>query len=262
MITAATPTPVLVTAEDVAKYLEQIVTDYDHEHGTTDPDTGSREYGKAGREYVETLDDLIESIKARIPKPAATPTPPASGALLSDAIKRLKSDAALCEYVKEAVHYYGTDKDQLGSDIRLLLAAFTAAQERITVLGGDAASMDTKGAVYRWSYHPITGQPVALIGPDGKAAMLATDQDEFVHLVFCDEAMSGKIVGAMNAIPTLRAATRNLAEKAAYILRSYVLVQKCELRHPCPENMVACTELQHAIDAAMSASPAREGGAT
>lgn len=47
---------------------------------------------------------------------------------LQRAIARLKNDADMCEFVTTAVHFYGDDKDQLGKDIRLVLAELEAAQ--------------------------------------------------------------------------------------------------------------------------------------
>lgn len=41
---------------------------------------------------------------------------------VKEAMKRLEQDAMTCEFVKDAVHYYGSDKDQLAADLRLLLA--------------------------------------------------------------------------------------------------------------------------------------------
>ena len=52
--------------EAAAKWVEQHLNDYDSEHGSTDPETGTREYpGKgAGEEYVYELHEIVEGIRA------------------------------------------------------------------------------------------------------------------------------------------------------------------------------------------------------
>lgn len=51
------------SSEDAARLVERMISDYDAEHGHTDPDTGTREYPKGGDEYLSMLDDIIEGIR-------------------------------------------------------------------------------------------------------------------------------------------------------------------------------------------------------
>ncbi len=52
--------------ELAARWVEKRLEDYDSEHGSTDPETGTREYpGRgAGEEYVGELMEIIEGIRA------------------------------------------------------------------------------------------------------------------------------------------------------------------------------------------------------
>ncbi len=68
-----------------------------------------------------------------------TPTPTPA---LRSAIERLEIDAATCEFVKDSVHYYGTDKDQLAADIRTVLAALSAAPAPVEQARGAAEEID------------------------------------------------------------------------------------------------------------------------
>lgn len=45
------------------------------------------------------------------------------------AVARLTNDAAACEWVTTAVHYYADDKDQLAKDIRLVLKELAHLRE-------------------------------------------------------------------------------------------------------------------------------------
>lgn len=53
-----------------ARLVEQRLADYDAEHGSTDSDTGAREYPGTGDEYVCELDEIAEAIRGLAP-PAA-----------------------------------------------------------------------------------------------------------------------------------------------------------------------------------------------
>ncbi len=54
-----------------ARLVEQRLADYDAEHGSTDSDTGAREYPGTGDEYVYELTEIAEAIRGLAPPPAA-----------------------------------------------------------------------------------------------------------------------------------------------------------------------------------------------
>ncbi len=54
-----------------ARLVEQRRADYDAEHGSTDPETGTREYPGTGDEYVCELAEIAEAIRGLAPPPAA-----------------------------------------------------------------------------------------------------------------------------------------------------------------------------------------------
>lgn len=57
-----------------ARFVEKRLADYDAEHGSTDPDTGTREYPGTGDEYACELAEIAEAIRALAPPPAAAPS--------------------------------------------------------------------------------------------------------------------------------------------------------------------------------------------
>lgn len=50
--------------ELAARFVEKRLTDYDAEHGMTDPETGTREYPGDGDEYVSELQEIADGIRA------------------------------------------------------------------------------------------------------------------------------------------------------------------------------------------------------
>lgn len=50
--------------EKAAKYIDQQISDYVQEFGSYDPSTGHTEYSEAGHEYLSTLEELADSIRA------------------------------------------------------------------------------------------------------------------------------------------------------------------------------------------------------
>ena len=49
--------------DDAAKWLDKRADDYDSEHGSTDPDTGTREYPGDGLDYINELRENADSIR-------------------------------------------------------------------------------------------------------------------------------------------------------------------------------------------------------
>ncbi|MBZ7829922.1 DUF551 domain-containing protein [Raoultella planticola] len=75
--------------EAAAKWIDQQREAYDSEHGWSDPDTGSFEFGNdAQREYSSTLEELAEGIRALHPNAGMQPAPvvPAEWTI-ADAVK-------------------------------------------------------------------------------------------------------------------------------------------------------------------------------
>lgn len=67
--------------EAAAKFIDAKVADYVHDHGVYDPETGFTEFRRGGEEYVSTLEELTEEIRAlKTRSTAATPTKPAPSA--------------------------------------------------------------------------------------------------------------------------------------------------------------------------------------
>ena len=64
------PVDVAAGLEQAAKFLDQRVHAYVHEHGMTDPSTGVVEFPGWGDEYVSELEDLAEAIRALSAEPA------------------------------------------------------------------------------------------------------------------------------------------------------------------------------------------------
>ncbi|HIB9048880.1 TPA: hypothetical protein ACWYGP_003544 [Raoultella planticola] len=63
--------------EAAAKWIDQQREAYDSEHGWSDPDTGSFEFGsEIKREYSSTLEELAEGIRALHPNPGNSPVIP------------------------------------------------------------------------------------------------------------------------------------------------------------------------------------------
>lgn len=58
-----------------ARFVEKRLADYDAEHGSTDPDTGTREYPGTGDEYACELAEIAEAIRALAPPPASAEQP-------------------------------------------------------------------------------------------------------------------------------------------------------------------------------------------
>lgn len=50
--------------EAAAKLIDRKIADYVSDHGCYDPDTGFTEFSRAGEEYVSTLEELAEEIRA------------------------------------------------------------------------------------------------------------------------------------------------------------------------------------------------------
>ncbi|MBP9032604.1 MAG: DUF551 domain-containing protein [Pseudomonadales bacterium] len=68
----AAPQPEFARGIDAAaRLVEQRLADYDAEHGSTDSDTGAREYPGTGDEYVCELAEIAEAIRGLAPPPAA-----------------------------------------------------------------------------------------------------------------------------------------------------------------------------------------------
>lgn len=59
--------------ERAAELIDRKVRDYTADHGSLDPETGTMEFSEAGEEYVSTLDELAEEIRA-LSAPAAPQT--------------------------------------------------------------------------------------------------------------------------------------------------------------------------------------------
>lgn len=59
--------------EIAARHIERKADNYDQDHGTTDPSTGSREYPGDGAEYYAEMMELAEEVRA-----LSTPTTPGS----------------------------------------------------------------------------------------------------------------------------------------------------------------------------------------
>ena len=57
--------------ELAARWVEKRLAAYDDDHGSTDPETGTREYGRngAGEEYVGELQEIIDGIRSIGAKP-------------------------------------------------------------------------------------------------------------------------------------------------------------------------------------------------
>ena len=77
----AQPAPVVTFYRDgieaAAKWIDQQREAYDSEHGWSDPDTGSFEFGNdAQREYSSTLEELAEGIRALHPNAGNSPVIP------------------------------------------------------------------------------------------------------------------------------------------------------------------------------------------
>lgn len=77
----AQPAPVVTFYRDgieaAASYLDQQREAYDSEHGWSDPDTGSFEFGsEIKREYSSTLEELAEGIRALHPNAGNSPVIP------------------------------------------------------------------------------------------------------------------------------------------------------------------------------------------
>lgn len=74
---APTPEPSDAVAEfargidAAARFVEKRLADYDAAHGSTDSDTGAREYPGTGDEYVCELAEIAEAIRGLAPPPAA-----------------------------------------------------------------------------------------------------------------------------------------------------------------------------------------------
>lgn len=62
--------------EAAAKLIDRKVSDYTSEHGSLDPETGAMEFSRSGEEYVSTLEELAEEIRAIN---TAAPQPTAGG---------------------------------------------------------------------------------------------------------------------------------------------------------------------------------------
>lgn len=62
--------------EAAAELIDRKVSDYTSEHGNLDPETGVMEFSRAGEEYVSTLEELAEEIRAIN---SAAPQPTAGG---------------------------------------------------------------------------------------------------------------------------------------------------------------------------------------
>ncbi|HDS9331080.1 TPA: DUF551 domain-containing protein [Klebsiella pneumoniae subsp. pneumoniae] len=77
----AQPAPVVTFYRDgieaAAKWIDQQREAYDSEHGWSDPDTGSFEFGsEIKREYSSTLEELAEGIRAMHPNARSSPVIP------------------------------------------------------------------------------------------------------------------------------------------------------------------------------------------
>ncbi|WP_151982457.1 hypothetical protein [Marinobacter salarius] len=59
--------------EIAARHIERKADNYDQDHGTTDPSTGSREYPGDGAEYYAEMTELAEEVRA-----LSTPATPGS----------------------------------------------------------------------------------------------------------------------------------------------------------------------------------------
>lgn len=74
---APTPEPSDAVAEfargidAAARFVEKRLADYDAAHGSTDSDTGAREYPGTGDEYVCELAEIAEAIRGLAPPPSA-----------------------------------------------------------------------------------------------------------------------------------------------------------------------------------------------
>jgi hypothetical protein len=67
-----------------ARFVEKRLADYDAAHGSTDPDTGAREYPGTGDEYVCELAEIAEAIRGLAPPPAAPQPEAPSGWIACD----------------------------------------------------------------------------------------------------------------------------------------------------------------------------------
>lgn len=63
---------------------------------------------------------------------------------------------------------------------------------------------------WHWEYHPVEGHPIALIGADGKDAMLATENGEHLFLEFAHEGNPAFMLDTFNAHAALSERVREL----------------------------------------------------
>lgn len=103
-----------------------------------------------------------------------------------------------------------------------------------------------EAAPYRWAYHPITSDRIALLGPDGKDAMLATDDGEHVVLRFQSELHADHLLLAINSHARLVAENKALREALAKT-RPYV-----ELYAQNNPNAISPADTLKQIDAALA----------
>ncbi|WP_240789038.1 rRNA adenine N-6-methyltransferase family protein [Raoultella ornithinolytica] len=94
----AQPAPVVTFYRDgieaAAKWIDQQREAYDSEHGWSDPDTGSFEFGsEIKREYSSTLEELAEGIRALHPNAGNSPVIPCAEQRIADAVELLKQAA-------------------------------------------------------------------------------------------------------------------------------------------------------------------------
>ena len=123
--------------EAVGKLIDRKVSDYTSEHGSLDPETGAMEFSRSGEEYVSTLEELAEEIRAinAAPQPTAggdapDPEQDFAGWMRDAVLQDVTPDAALsaerarvieeCAKVAETFH---EDDDGIDRQVKRHVAA-------------------------------------------------------------------------------------------------------------------------------------------
>lgn len=150
-----------------ARFVEKRLADYDAAHGSTDSDTGAREYPGTGDEYVCELAEIAEAIRALAPPPPAEPTHLACGhpaeLLLHSAETGEPLYCELCDD-KSGRRDAETRESELTAENAELRRRLDAAQPAPQPKPSEAARMYIDG---EWNSYRGDLLSLALVGEDG-----------------------------------------------------------------------------------------------
>jgi hypothetical protein len=128
--------------EEAAHWVQKRADDYDADHGTTDPDTGTREYPYEGAEYVQELEEISDAIRALKSAPPAESAQPNYQGMFRAAVASLAEiSAALGIAIDEAACANGN---------ALILDAVGALKAAAAVTGPTRRELDLAMAVRRF----------------------------------------------------------------------------------------------------------------